>query len=162
LTPPPVKVLLLLHSAVVRDEPAELWLAWLRNDAGRALLGQLEMSHDPADRSGADGAPSPSALAKATLLLGLADVTPPEQPVPSPGLQPPLPPNFGGIEGGGRGRGWGPNCSPGSPPTPGWPTGSLVSTRWRGPGTYPSGGRRGCSGPGRRSAHAGAPVRFPH
>jgi hypothetical protein len=109
LTPPPVKVLLLLHSAVVRDEPAELWLAWLRNDAGRALLGQLEMSHDPADRSGADGAPSPSALAKATLLLGLADVTPPEQPVPSPGLQPPLPPNFGGIEGGrGVGRPFGP------------------------------------------------------
>jgi len=80
LTPPPVKALLLLRSAVARDQPAEPWLAWLRNDAGRALIGQLEGDPDLASRGGAGGAPAPSALAKAGLLLGLTDAALPGQP----------------------------------------------------------------------------------
>jgi hypothetical protein len=42
LTPEAVKALLLLRSAVARDEPASPWLAWLRSDEGRTLIRQLE------------------------------------------------------------------------------------------------------------------------
>lgn len=76
LTPKPVKVLLLLRSAVAWDMPAAPWLAWLRSDAGRALIRELE---DP-DAPGLTQRSSRSTLDKAALLLGLHDITLPDQP----------------------------------------------------------------------------------
>ncbi len=77
LRPKGVKsLLLLLRSAVARDEPAGPWLAWLGSDEGRALIWQLEEldAADPTLRS------SRSDLNKAPLLLGLPDVTLPDRP----------------------------------------------------------------------------------
>jgi hypothetical protein len=68
LTPEAVKALLLLRSAVARDEPASPWLAWLRSDEGRTLIRQLE--EPTADSSRLI---SRSDLNKAALLLGLPD-----------------------------------------------------------------------------------------
>jgi hypothetical protein len=92
LTPPPVKVLLLLRSAVARipqsplqrDSPpfrgagglVGLWLTRLRTEEGRALIQQLEEPDAPnlTQRS------SRSTLSKVALLLGLHDVTLPDRP----------------------------------------------------------------------------------
>ncbi len=76
LMPRAVKALLLLRSAVARDEPAGPWLAWLRSDKGRALIRQLE-EPDAADLTRHS---SRSDLNKAALLLGLPDVTLPDRP----------------------------------------------------------------------------------
>ena len=66
LTPRAVKTLLLLRSAVARDEPADPWLDWLRADEGRALIRQLEEPNTPRRAWHS----SRSTLHKAQLLLG--------------------------------------------------------------------------------------------
>jgi hypothetical protein len=68
LTPRAIKALLLLHSSVMRDEPAGLWLDQLRTGEGRALIQQLE---EPATYKHA-WCSSRSTLHKARLLLGLS------------------------------------------------------------------------------------------
>lgn len=74
LDPEPVKVLLLLRSAVAHGEPPALWLDRLRSNAGRALIGQLETAAEPDIRYRA----SPTIRAHARRLLG---VTTPAEPV---------------------------------------------------------------------------------
>jgi hypothetical protein len=76
LTPRAVQALLLLRSAVVRDEPAHLWLVWLRRDERYALIWQLE---NPADSGDLAQRSSSSDLEDAEKLLGLADVTLPKR-----------------------------------------------------------------------------------
>ncbi|MFQ5343223.1 MAG: CHAT domain-containing protein, partial [Anaerolineae bacterium] len=70
LTPPPVRTLLLLRSAVARDTPAAPWLDRLRSDAGRALIRELEEPNAPIPKNLRS---SRSTLNKAGLLLGLHD-----------------------------------------------------------------------------------------
>ncbi|MFQ5595755.1 MAG: CHAT domain-containing protein, partial [Anaerolineae bacterium] len=70
LTPPPVRTLLLLRSAVARDTPAAPWLDRLRSDAGRALIRELEEPDAPIPKNLRS---SRSTLNKAGLLLGLHD-----------------------------------------------------------------------------------------
>jgi hypothetical protein len=68
LTPEAIKALLLLRSAVARDEPASPWLAWLRSDEGRTLIRQREAPAADLSRL-----ISRSDLSKAALLLGQSD-----------------------------------------------------------------------------------------
>ncbi len=81
LTPRAVQSLLLLRSAVTRDEPVGPWLAWLRSDEGYALIRQLE---EP-QAANLTRYNSRSDLKRAASLLGLADVTLPKQPGDQPG-----------------------------------------------------------------------------
>ncbi len=69
LTPCVVEALLLLRSAVARDEPAGPWLKWLRTDEGRALIQQLE---EPTTSKQAWHS-SRSTMHTAKLLLGMRD-----------------------------------------------------------------------------------------
>lgn len=73
LRPGPVKALLLLRSAVARDEPPAPWLDRLRNEEGRALIRELEEPY------AADLAQPSSRLTldRAASLLGLGNGQPP-------------------------------------------------------------------------------------
>jgi hypothetical protein len=71
LEPQPVKALLLLRSAVARYESTDLWLSWLRDESGKALISQLE-EPDAVDVSTRF---SRATQGKAELLLGVRDVS---------------------------------------------------------------------------------------
>jgi len=76
LRPRPVKTLLLLRSAVARDEPPDPWLAWLGEEGGGPLIRQLE---EPEAAVGGTRV-GRSTQNKAELLLGLRDASLPGQP----------------------------------------------------------------------------------
>jgi len=70
LTPPPVKALFLLRSAVAGDGPTTPWLTHLQAEEGRVLIQRLEEPNSPDRRTRS----SRSVLEKAAGLLGLPDL----------------------------------------------------------------------------------------
>jgi len=68
LAPAPVKLLLLLRSAVAHDERPAIWLDRLRDAAGRQLVEQIE-----APELAAHQPPSPATSEQAAELLGIDD-----------------------------------------------------------------------------------------
>jgi hypothetical protein len=76
LTPQPVKSLLLLRSAVERDEPVQTWLGLLATVEGKRLISRLENpDQSQSISSGIEERPiSSSTVEKAAMLVGLPKV----------------------------------------------------------------------------------------